>query len=568
MKKLLWMAAAVATFFASCSENEVDSTALYGEEEFTATFADTRAELDGTAVLWNMNDELTIFTKTAHNRQYRVKELSNGNRTANFGYVTYSGTDGSKISSNYAIYPYNEQTTLNGEVITTIFNADQVYNAEKVDLGNALMVAKSSTTNLQFFNATSLLRFNVKKNIPDTFTLKSIKLTSATNKLAGEVTIDFTAGAKAVVAASGSNTVTLSGINTEITQEEQPFYIALPATNFAANDLTVTFTFDEAEKEFKLPAFDLACGTIKTMLYNINDGDDFTGTTPDGEEDFEGETPGAVPANNEIWYTTTNGAVLYFYSNYSYDFGATIVSNTYENGKGVIKFDGDVTNLYLNGVDGLETITFPASVKDGFIRYCRYLKQFVGHLASDDGRCFVVDGVVNGFAPSGLTEYTFPQGITKIGGEEINGSSTYAEVLGTTSSIMKFVIPEGVTEIGYYAFGERLNEGAQSGLIVELPSTLTTIGAWSIVAAGLEEITLPANVKTIGEYAFCGNFELTTVYCKAVTPPTDPDPDGRYNWFADDTKLTKIYVPAESVAAYKAAEGWSEYADVIVGYNF
>lgn len=560
------MAAAVATFFASCSENDVDSTALYGEEEFTATFVDTRAELDGTAVLWNMNDELTIFTKTAHNRQYRVKELSNGNRTANFGYVTYSGTDGSKISSNYAIYPYNEQTTLNGEVITTIFNADQVYNAEKVDLGNALMVAKSSTTNLQFVNATSLLRFNVKKNIPDTFTLKSIKLTSATNKLAGEVMIDFTTGAKAVVAASGSNTVTLSGINTEITQEEQPFYIALPATNFAANDLTVTFTFDEAEKEFKLPAFDLACGTIKTMLYNINDGDDFTGTTPDGEEDFEGETPGATPANNEIWYTTTFGDVYPFLNenSYDYDFGATIVSNTYENGKGVIKFDGDVTNLYLNFV-GLETITFPASVKDGNIRYCKYLKQFVGHLASEDGRCFVVDGAVKGFAPSGLTEYTFPQGITKIGVEK-NDSWITTEVLGGTSSIMKFVIPEGVTEIGYYAFGERLNNGAQSGLVVELPSTLTTIGALSIAAAGLEEITLPANVKTIGEYAFCGNFELTTVYCKAVTPPTDPD--GGYNWFADDTKLTKIYVPAESVAAYKAAEGWSEYADVIVGYNF
>ena len=356
------MAAAVATFFASCSENEVDSTALYGEEEFTATFADTRAELDGTAVLWNMNDELTIFTKTAHNRQYRVKELSNGNRTANFGYVTYSGTDGSKISSNYAIYPYNEQTTLNGEVITTIFNADQVYNAEKVDLGNALMVAKSSTTNLQFVNATSLLRFNVKKNIPDTFTLKSIKLTSATNKLAGEVTIDFTAGAKAVVAASGSNTVTLSGINTEITQEEQPFYIALPATNFAANDLTVTFTFDEAEKEFKLPAFDLACGTIKTMLYNINDGDDFTGTTPDGEEDFEGETPGAAPANNEIWYTSTDGNIITSSSGANF---YKAISNTYENGKGVIVFDGDVKSIssrMFYSIKNLESVIIPDGV--------------------------------------------------------------------------------------------------------------------------------------------------------------------------------------------------------------
>lgn len=30
----------------------------------------------------------------------------------------------------------------------------------------------------------------------------------------------------------------------------------------------------------------------------------------------------------------------------------------------------------------------------------------------------------------------------------------------------------------------------------------------------------------------------------------------------------KIYVPAESVEAYKAAQRWSEYADAIEGYDF
>ena len=30
----------------------------------------------------------------------------------------------------------------------------------------------------------------------------------------------------------------------------------------------------------------------------------------------------------------------------------------------------------------------------------------------------------------------------------------------------------------------------------------------------------------------------------------------------------KIYVPMESVDAYKSAEWWSEYADAIEGYNF
>ena len=30
----------------------------------------------------------------------------------------------------------------------------------------------------------------------------------------------------------------------------------------------------------------------------------------------------------------------------------------------------------------------------------------------------------------------------------------------------------------------------------------------------------------------------------------------------------KIYVPMESVEAYKSAEYWSEYASDIIGYNF
>ena len=31
---------------------------------------------------------------------------------------------------------------------------------------------------------------------------------------------------------------------------------------------------------------------------------------------------------------------------------------------------------------------------------------------------------------------------------------------------------------------------------------------------------------------------------------------------------SKIYVPMQSVEAYKSAPYWSEYADSIVGYNF
>ena len=38
--------------------------------------------------------------------------------------------------------------------------------------------------------------------------------------------------------------------------------------------------------------------------------------------------------------------------------------------------------------------------------------------------------------------------------------------------------------------------------------------------------------------------------------------------FNNNASGRKIYVPAASVEAYKAADGWSDYADYIVGYDF
>jgi hypothetical protein len=38
--------------------------------------------------------------------------------------------------------------------------------------------------------------------------------------------------------------------------------------------------------------------------------------------------------------------------------------------------------------------------------------------------------------------------------------------------------------------------------------------------------------------------------------------------FDNNASERLIYVPTESVDAYKSAENWSEYADAIVGYGF
>lgn len=54
-----------------------------------------------------------------------------------------------------------------------------------------------------------------------------------------------------------------------------------------------------------------------------------------------GPTP-VGPPNDEIWYTSSDGNIVTPYRANSLP---TIVSNTYSNGKGVIKFASDVTTI-------------------------------------------------------------------------------------------------------------------------------------------------------------------------------------------------------------------------------
>ena len=65
------------------------------------------------------------------------------------------------------------------------------------------------------------------------------------------------------------------------------------------------------------------------------------------------------------------------------------------------------------------------------------------------------------------------------------------------------------------------------------------------------------------------------VYCHATAPPTVgyaafKRSDNNPNAVGAQMPLPldcKIYVPAQSVEAYKSAAGWSDYATNIVGYS-
>lgn len=63
---------------------------------------------------------------------------------------------------------------------------------------------------------------------------------------------------------------------------------------------------------------------------------------------WEKQQPWPIPPDNEIWYTSTNGKIVTPYSTAGLP---TIISNTYTDGKGIIKFNRQVTQLG-QGVDG------------------------------------------------------------------------------------------------------------------------------------------------------------------------------------------------------------------------
>jgi hypothetical protein len=72
----------------------------------------------------------------------------------------------------------------------------------------------------------------------------------------------------------------------------------------------------------------------------------------------------------------------------------------------------------------------------------------------------------------------------------------------------------------------------------------------------LTEITIPESVTEMGSLCFHGCENLSKVTCYAVTPPKTS------NSFEDENKKM-LYVPETSVYAYKAAEEWKDFGNIL-----
>ena len=181
----------------------------------------------------------------------------------------------------------------------------------------------------------------------------------------------------------------------------------------------------------------------------------------------------------------------------------------------------------------------------------------------------------NPLFPATIAEVEFGVGVTKI-------PNSFME---SNTSLTSIVIPEGVTEIGLYAF-----RMASALVEVSLPSTLESFGnatdnAQTFMGTkiknliipdkvtelpiylidmcdNLESITIGKGVTSIGQLIYKGdaNDKLAEIIISCETPPAIAADCFTFN----TTLSVQIKVPAAAVDAYKAAENWSAYANYIV----
>ena len=261
-----------------------------------------------------------------------------------------------------------------------------------------------------------------------------------------------------------------------------------------------------------------------------------TGGFPEGE----------LPPDNEIWYTTSDNKLLR--GTINTQGGKQAISHTKERGMGILRFDGPVTRLdrlvvldnnaekqlaRLTGIlvpdcvevigdgllayaNGVKEFRIPAGLKQAgdacFSGWNKAsLERFTGHHISEDGRLVIIDGVLYGFAPVGLTSYEIPAGVVKM----------MPSVCAYTPELKSIVLPAGLEEIGDMCFR----------------------------ASGLESVTIPASVKSLAHYAFKECFQLRNLLGDSHFISADRkylyDPDWPYapmvlTFFAgkDDTSYT------------------------------
>ena len=229
------------------------------------------------------------------------------------------------------------------------------------------------------------------------------------------------------------------------------------------------------------------------------------------------------PNNIEIIYTTTDGNKLI-------DTGQNtlVKQDTYENGRGVLV------------VNTVNTTLLPLHLGNSNRFKIASITLPYNYFTSMSFSIF--------FTCSSLEAIEIPDSITTI------GPSAFTDC----SSLRMVKLGASLTRISDFTFS-----GCTSLESIEIPDSVTSIGDRAFFGcSSLTSVSIGNSVTSIGDRAFYNCKVVNSYEIHAITPPSLGA--SVFNGAED----YKIYVPLESVDAYKQAENWSTYANRIVGVVF
>lgn len=539
--KIYFFAALVSTMFAACVNN--------GNEQLWPEKVPIRISIEQTRAndtSFDQEDQIGLYVVNYENSTPGTL-LSSGNYVDNMRF-TYTGywtpdeaiywKDQTTKTDVYAYYPYKEIENVSEypfNVLTDQSNeanyfasdflwgkreaVDPTHNVITIEtehiFSNALIYIAAG----EGFSSSDIAAANIEVEI------RNVKT---------EASIDITSGKATAVGEYQNITPWYTGECYRAMIVPQTFKTGSNLIYIKVNDYEYTYSTD----------IDFAANT--QHKFTITVGKNSNGITVNIKEwqedqvDYGGNAEIAKPANNEIWYTSTakveiTSQILGTEVDGEYIFGANIVSNIWDSntGKGTITLDGDVTHIEQGfwGCENLISVILPSKI------------EYIGQFAFGD--C------------TNLTKVVLPDGIKSIHMSFIN-----------CVNLQSINIPNSVTAIYTYSFA-----GCTSLESIALPDSITEIGTEAFSDCWqFEQITLPQSLQSIGSGAFLRCHKLNNVYCKATTPPSIEEGAGIFDEGEYPDELNPIgctiYVPHESVEAYKAADGWKKYADYIVGYDF
>ena len=491
MRKLLLPFTAFAAVI-SCTPKETETVVLPGQEiTLRASFEgeSTKTTLvSRNNVYWLPGDEIAVFSGSSSARF--STDIQSESAECDFtGSISPADT-------YLAFYPYMQDAACDGNSIKANLPDQQEAVDNNVRSGYLYSAGVSRNGSIMFRNLLSGICFTVMND-----DIKYVELRGNDGEIiAGDisVSIDDSSVKTEPASGSGSSVIRLNAPDGGVFKPDEPYYIVCIPTSFKKgislsfinrDDLTAVYsTSGEKPVELKRSVF----GRITRADQWLNF---LGGGFPEGE----------LPPDNEIWYTTQENKPITEVVDQS---SCTLVSHTFSKGMGVLSFSGPITrleaistdydsNMSLTGILAPDCVEFigdnllgkspnvkefrvPASLKatgkGSFVPFYQYkpsLERFTGHHVSEDGRCLIIDDVLYGFAPAGLSSYEFPSGIKTI----------QSSACANSPELKSAVLPSGLKEMRDFSFG----------------------------SSGIESVTIPASVTSMDPYAFKGCFSLTNL---------------------------------------------------------